>query len=541
VELEQPVRDYLNRYPAHLNSLPSTFHHAPNAIARSMNMRRNAMGTIKDILRYSTAGLSQREIAAAAGSSLGTVNTVLARIKGAALNDPLSLKEHELAAIVYPTPRKKAGSKPEPDMQYIHAELRRPAVTLNLLWEEYKAACPDGFGRSQFCAKYAQFLKHQDVYLRKVYKAGDQAMVDWAGMTMEYRDLNGDSHRVYFFVAILPASSLIYAEPFMDMGLQAWIQAHINAFEYFGGVPRLVIPDNLKAAVTKVRRYESSLNKTYQEMARYYRTAVLPTRVRSPRDKGPVENAVRIVEQRIMAVLRDRQFYSFPHLRQEAFETLRRVNESPFQKLPLSRKELFEKTEKLFLRPLPPSPYEYAVFKTVKVNFDYHVQYEGFYYSVPFEYARQQVEIRATTGTIEVLSGGDRIACHLRSYDPCRRYTTCNQHMPKNHQAMADWTPQRFITWALKIGKQTEAYILWLMEQREEPEQAFKTCTAILHMADTHRAQEMEQAAERAVGMRATSVTAFQLILKQVANESPLPLEHENIRGAAYYQEDHHA
>jgi transposase len=506
-----------------------------------MKMRRNAMGKIKDILRYSAAGLSQRETAVAAGSSLGTVNAVLTRIKEAGIKDPLSLKEHELAAAVYPTPRKKAGTKPEPDMEYIHTEMQRPGVTLNLLWEEYKAAHPEGFGRFQFCARYARFLKVNNVYLRKTYKAGDQAMVDWAGMTMNWSDRKGESHTVYFFVAVLPASSLIYAELFLDMSLEAWIEGHINAFEYFGGVPRLVIPDNLKAAVTKVNRYESCLNKTYAEMAKYYGTAVLPTRVRSPRDKGPVENAVKIVEQRVMAPLRDRQFHSFPELRQEALAALEGVNGRPFQRAPESRKELFEKTEKLFLAALPPSRYEFARFKTVKVNFDYHVQYEGFYYSVPFAYARQQVEIRATTRTIEVLSGGERVAAHLRSYEPSRRYTTCKEHMPKNHQAMADWTPQRFASWALTIGKRTEAYIIWLMEQREQPEQAFRTCTAILHMADTHSAAAMEQAAERAVGMRASSVKAFELILKRITVPERAPIRHENIRGAAYYREENHA
>jgi transposase len=374
-----------------------------------------------------------------------------------------------------------------------------------------------------------------------VYKAGDQAMVDWAGMTMNWTDRKGDSHTVYFFTAILPASSLMYAEPFLDMSLQAWIEGHINAFEYFGGAPRLIIPDNLKAAVTRVNRYESILNKTYAEMAKYYGTAALPTRVRSPRDKGPVENAVKIVEQRIIAVLRDRQFHSFSELRQEALAALEQVNGKPFQKLPESRRELFEKTEKLFLRALPPSRYEFALFKMVKVNFDYHVHYEGFYYSVPFEYAHKQVEIRATTRTIEVLSGGERIAAHLRSYDRSRRYTTWKEHMPKNHQAMADWTPERFSSWARKIGKRTEAYIIWLMEQREQPEQAFRTCTAVLHMADARSAAEMEQAAEQALQMHAASVKAFELILKRTAAQPPAPLAHENIRGAAYYREETHA
>lgn len=499
------------------------------------------MGTIKNILNYSSSGLSQREAAAAACSSLGTVSTVLTRIKQAGITDPLALAEHELAAIVYPTPRTKAGTKPEPDMEYLHAELQRPGVTLSLLWEEYKTAHPDGFGRSQFCAKYAAFLKQHQVYMRKVYKAGDQVMVDWAGMTMSYTDRKGDRHSVYFFVAILPASSFIYAEPFLEMNSQAWVEGHINAFEYFGGVPRLVIPDNLKTAVTKAGRYESVLNKSYTEMAQYYRTAILPTRVRAPRDKGPVENAVKNVETRIMAGLRDRQFQSFPELRREAMAALERVNALPFQKVPGSRRELFEKTEHTFLKALPPSRYQFAAFRLVKVNFDYHVQYEGFYYSVPFTYAHKQVEIRATTRTLEVLSGGERIAFHLRNYEPSRRYTTCVEHMPKNHQAMADWTPERFAAWAGKIGKQTEAYIIWLMEQREQPEQAFRTCTAILHMADTHRSAAMERGAEQALRMRASSVKAFELILRRIAAQPAAPIRHENIRGAAYYQEDCHA
>jgi transposase len=499
------------------------------------------MGKLKDILTYHASGLSQRETAEAAGASVGTVNTVLFRINGAGIKDPLSLKEHELAAIVYPTNRTKPGMKTEPDLEYLYREMQRPGVTLNLLWEEYREAHPEGYGRSQFCARYLRFLKGHEVYLRKVYKAGDQAMVDWAGMTMEYSDRRGDNHTVYFFVMVLPASSLIYAEPFVDMSLESWIAGHVRGFEYFGGVPRLLIPDNLKSGVKRVRRYESELNKTYLEMARYYRTAVLPTRVRAPRDKGPVENAVKQVENRVMAPLRDRQFHEFPELRQEALLALEGINTRPFQQIKGNRRELFETTEKQFLKSLPPSRYEFAWFKTVKVNFDYHVQWEGFYYSVPWEYARKEVEVRATGRTVEVFSGFERIAVHQRNYEGGRRYTTSVEHMPKNHQAMADWTPQRFTRWAARIGKRTEAYIIWLMGQRDQPEQAFRTCTAILHLADSAATAVMEEAAGRALQMRAGSFTAFELILKKAATEDPAPLRHQNIRGAAYYREDTHA
>jgi transposase len=504
-------------------------------------MRRIAMGNIKEILKFSASGLSRREIAAATGSSLGTVHAVISRINASGVKDPLALKEHELGAIVYPTAKAAAGTKPEPDLEFIHAEMKRPGVTLNLLWEEYKMQHPDGYGRSQFCARYFKFRKQNDVYLRKTYKAADQAMVDWAGQTMAYHDSRGNEHTVYFFVAILPATSLIYAEPFADMKLESWIQAHINAFEYFGGAPRLLIPDNLKTGVTRVNRYESDLNKTYVEMSRYYGTAILPARARKPRDKGPAENAVKIVEHNIMAPLRDRQFHSLPELRKEAMTALERVNDMPFQKMPGSRRALFEKNERSSLRPLPASPYEFAAFKLAKPSLDYHVLYEGFYYSVPWEYAHKQVEIRATTRTIEVFCDNSRIAAHLRSYDPSRRYTTCFQHMPKNHQAMADWTPQRFKNWAAKIGPHTEAYILWLMEQRDQPEQAFRTCAAILHLADTAAPGAMEEAAGNALQMRCYGYKSFSLMLKRIGMETPEPIKHENIRGAGYYGGHTHA
>jgi transposase len=508
------------------------------------------MGKIKEILKYSATGLSQREIAAAAGSSLGTVNTVLAKIKEAGIKDPLALKEHELGAIVYPTPRTiglkaQTERRPEPDLSYIHREMQRPGVTLTLLWEEYKTEHPDGLGRSQFCDRYYQFRKQNEVYMRKVYKAGDQGMVDWAGMTIAYTDRRGNAHKVYFFVAVLPATSLIYAEPFLNMQLEAWIEAHLNAFEYFGGVPRLLIPDNLKSAVNRVGRYESELNKTYVEMSRYYGTAILPARPREPRDKGPVENAVKIVEHKIIAPLRDRQFHSFPELRKEVLAAVEQVNSMPFQKLPGSRKELFEKTEQMLLKPLPPSRYEFAAFRLAKVNFDYHVQYEGFYYSVPFQYAHKQVEIRAATRIIEVFCGSERIAAHLRNYENARRYTTCFEHMPKKHQAMADWTPDRFKHWAAKIGSQTEAYIVSLMEQRDQPEQSFRTCAAILHLADTARCGDMEKAAGQALRMRSYSYKSFEIILKRIGAASSLethePVKHENIRGSQYYGEDTYA
>jgi len=499
------------------------------------------MGKVKEILRYSAAGLSQREIAAATASSLGTVNTVLSKIREAGIADPLALKEHELGAIVFPSPRVSMGIHPEPDMEYIRKELLRPGVTLNQLWTEYKEAHPDGYSRSQFCDRYHKFRIQSEVYMRKFYKAGDQMMVDWAGLTMTFVDGHGTVHKAWFFAAILPATSIIYTEPFLDMKMEAWIEAHIHALEYFGGAPRLFIPDNLKSAVKRINRHESEINKTYLEMARYYGAAVLPARPHSPRDKGPVENAVKIIEYKIIAALRDRQFHLFSELRQAVMAALDQVNEMPFQRLPGSRKELFDRTERQALRTLPSSRYEFATFKLAKVNFDYHVQYAGWFYSVPFAYAHKQVEIRATTRTIEVFCGFERIAVHLRNYESAKRYTTCFEHMPKNHQAMADWTPERFKNWAAKIGPHTEAYVIWLMEQRDQPEQSFRTCAAILHLADKAAPGDMEKAALQALRIRTYGFKSFELILKRVNSKPAAVTVHENIRGPEYYQEDNHA
>jgi transposase len=382
--------------------MPSTSHNALNTIFRSITMRRIAAGNIKEILKFNASGLSRREIAAAAGPSPGTVNTVLSRVNEPGVKDPLALKEHEPGAAVYPAVKADAGTKPEPDLEFIHAEMKRPGVTLNLLWEEHKIRHPDGYGRSRFRARYFKFRKRNDVYLRKTYKAADRAMVDRAGRTTAYHDSRGNERTVCFFVAVLPAASLTYAEPFADMKLESWIQAHPNAFACFGGAPRLLIPDNLKTGAARINRHESGPDKTYEAMSGYYGTAVLPARVRKPRDKGPAENAVKIVGHKITAPLRDRQFHPLPELRKEAVAAPEQVNEMPFRKMPGSRRALFEKNERSSLRPLPPSPYGFAAFRLAKPGLDYHAPYEGFYYSVPWGYAHKQVEIRAATRTIKV-------------------------------------------------------------------------------------------------------------------------------------------
>ena len=381
------------------------------------------MEKAREILRLSQMGLSQRDVAGATGCSLGTVNGVLARVRAAGVKDPLILETKELGSILYP-PVKSTG-KIEPDYEHIDREMKKKGVTLFLLWEEYKMNNPDGYMYTQFCTKYREYRKKNSVYMRKFYKAGERMMADWAGLTMSYSRAKGIEKKVYVFVAVLPASSYLYAEPLNDMRMESWISAHVNAFEYFGGVPRILVPDNTKTAVTKAGRHEAVLNRTYKETASYYGCAIVPARPYSATDKAPVETGVQIIERRIIAKLRHTLFLSFDELA-EAFDSeLETLNNQPFQKLPGCRRSAFLETEQKELMKLPSRRYEYAYFKQVTAGFDYHVALDkNQYYSIPCQYAGQIVLLRWNSRTVEVFFEGDRIACHTRNADPRRRYIT---------------------------------------------------------------------------------------------------------------------
>ncbi len=376
------------------------------------------MEKAKEILRLSLhMGLSQREVAAnlrfdGTGCSLGMVNAVLARVKEAGVADPLSLDTKELGSIIYPP--EHGGRKEEPDFPYIDKEMKKKGVTLFLLWEEYKVRHPEGCMYSQFCAKYREYRKQNSVYMRKVYKAGEQMLVDWAGLTMKYNGGGGTEKTAYVFVAVLPASSMLYAQPLADMKMESWIEGHVNAFEYFGGVPRLLVPDNAKTAVTKANRYEAELNKTYKEMAGHYGCAIVPARPYSPTDKAPAETGVQIVERRIIAKLRHTKFFSLEELGEAFRAELEALNDRPFQKQAGSRRSVFLSTEQHELMRLPARRYEYARFKQAKAGFDYHVALDKeHYYSVPYQFAGREVHIRSTSRTVEVFceGGTDSMPC----------------------------------------------------------------------------------------------------------------------------------
>jgi transposase len=381
------------------------------------------MEKAKEILRLSLQmGLGQRDVAIGTGCSLGMVSMVLRRVKKSAVIDPLSLSMKELGSIVYPPAKEK--DKTEPDFQHIDQEMKKKGVTLGLLWEEYKLQHPNGYMYTQFCTKYREYRKKNSVYMRKLYKYGERMLVDWAGLTMHYTEGNSNAKTAYVFVAILPASSFMYAQPFGDMKMENWIKGHVQAFEYFAGVPRLLVPDNAKTAVVKANRYEAELNKPYQEMAMHYEAVIVPARPASPTDKAPVETAVQIIERRIIAKLRHSQFLSFDELAETFHAELEALNDQPFQKLPGSRRSVFLENERHELQKLPSQRYEYAQFKQVKAGFDYHVALDKTcFYSVPYQYAGKMVLIRWNSRTVEVFCEGERIACHMREEENHKRYT----------------------------------------------------------------------------------------------------------------------
>ena len=496
------------------------------------------MEKAKEILRLSLEmGLSQRDVASGTGCSLGMVNAVLARVKEAELADPLGLGAKELGSIIYPPTR--GEKKAEVDFEFVDREMKKKGITLFLLWEEYRIKNPSGLMYTQFCTKYREYRKKNSVYMRKIYKAGERMFVDWAGLAMKYTSGRDGEKTAYIFVAVLPASSFMYAQPFADMKMESWITGHVNAFEYFEGIPRLLVPDNTKTAVTKAGRHEAELNRTYREMAEHYGAVIVPTRPYSPQDKAPVETGVRIVERRIIAKLRHSRFLSLEELAEAVCAEIEIINDQPFQKLPGSRRSVFLETEQHTLMKLPSRKYEYAQFKQAKAGFDYHVALDKtHYYSVPYRYAGHQVLIRWTSHVVEVFCGGERIACHLRSMDTRKRFVTEPSHMPESHRAVADWSPGRFISWAAKTGVKTKEYITSLLERKEHPEQAFRTCAGILRIASTVTQNRMEEVCALAMAQNIYSYTYFVKLLETHKRQNPVI--HENLRGKDYFKEQCH-
>ncbi len=508
-----------------------------------MAQRILTLRKIREILRMKWAlGLSDRQVAASLKIAHSTVGEYLKRAEQAGLNweQAQGLGEAELKAKLFPPRSPGSRQRPEPNWEQIDKELKQKGVTRMLLWEEYLAEYPDGYGYSQFCERFRRWADAQEApVMRKPKKAGEEAEVDYAGLTMPVIDPHtGEITQAEIFVGVLGASGLIYAEAQVDQSKPNWIRGHVRMFEFFGGVPRIVRPDNLKTGVSKASFYEPDLNPTYHELAAHYGTAVIPTRVRKPRDKALGENAVLQVERWVLAPLRKLRFFSVPDLNQAMRPRLDWLNDRRLTGQTHSRRELFVEIEKDALLPLPNYPFEYLEVKQAKVHLDYHVSFKKHQYSVPHQYTRKTVLIRASERMIEIYHQDKRIACHRRSDHP--GYSTEKEHMPANHRWVLAWSPERFIKWGCQIGPQTEMLIQTVLASRRHPEQAFRSCLGILKLADSASPQLLEAACGLALESGAASYKAVKRIMetkKDVLKARSLsePIAHEHIRGQNYY------
>lgn len=512
-----------------------------------MAKERLSMRKVREILRLKyEKQLSNRAIAKSCQVSRSTVSDYLERFRTSGLEWPLpdTVYDDELECRLFPVTKEPDRRKHMPKMEYIHEELKKKGVTLQLLWLEYKERHPDGYQYSYFCDLYQKWSGKIDISLRQHYKAGEKLFVDYAGQTVPISDSKtGDVVNAQIFIATFGASNYTYAEATLTQSLPDWIRSHTRAFEFFGGSPHILVPDNLKAGVTHPSRYEPDINPTYHEMAKHYGTVVIPARVKKPRDKAKVESAVRFVENRILAALRNHTFFSLSELNKVVAEKVHELNNLKFQKLDTTRYELFLKTDKPQLRPLPTKNYEYAEWKKTRVNMDYHIEFERHYYSVPYRHRKEQVDIRYTGTIIEIFSKSKRIALHQRNYKQ-GGFTTNADHMPTSHKQYLKWTPQRIIRWAYKNGPRTGQLVMGIMNSRRHHEQGFRACMGIMRLGRQYSQERLEKACERAVNIKSFSYKSVESILKQGLDKVPLtsescdqePVDHINIRGKYYYQ-----
>jgi transposase len=507
------------------------------------------MRQVREVLRLTAAGVSGHEIARRLGVAPSTVRLTLQRLAIARLGWPLpaEMTDAALEAQLFTAAGTRQGHRrhPEPDWPRIHHELKRKHVTLAMLWEEYVEQHPDGYRYSRFCELYRGWAGRLSVTMRQTHVGGDKLFVDYAGDTVPViiDRLTGKTRPAQIFVAVLGASNFTYAEASWTQALGDWIGAHIRAFAALGGVPNLLVPDNTKVAVIKACLHEPQVNRTYAEMAAHYDTAILPARPYRPRDKAKVEAAVLIIERWLLGRLRHRRFYGLADLNTAIGEMLRRLNEErPIRRLGVTRRALFEQLDRPNLKPLPAQPYAFAEWRVRRVGVDYHVEVEDHYYSVPYRFARSEVEVRLTPQTVEVFLKGERIAAHLRAGGN-HRHTTVPEHMPSSHRRYADWTIERIRREAATVGPATAALCELILERRPHPEQGFRACLGILRLVRPFGVDRLEAAATRAIEIGTLTYGSVRSILdhkldRQAAQRPPAdgaPLLHPNIRGPRYY------
>jgi len=514
------------------------------------------MRKIREVLRLSKdLQLSDRQVAQSCRMAHGTVANYLLRAKHAGLTWPLpeDLTDSGLEELLFAkgTFHGKHNGRAEPDWKTVHLELKRKGVTLYLLWDEYRQSHENSLGYSSFTDRYRAYRKTvTPVTLRQDHKAGEKAFVDYAGMTLPITDASsGDITQAQVFVGVLGASNYTYCEVTPSQTIPDWLGSHRRMLEFFGGSPEIIVPDNLKSGVKSACYFEPELNPAYAEFAQHYGVAIVPTRVRKPRDKAKVEAGVRFIEEQILAALRNRTFFSVREANDEVQDRLVPFNAKAFQKLEGSRKSVFEAVDKPALKPLPLEPYVISQWKKARVGTDYHIEVEKHYYSVPFEHAGKQVEVRLTTNVLEVYLDRGRIASHARKPDLPRykgRHSTLKEHMPPQHQKGLEWTPQRYVDWAAKTGPSTAQVVEKIMASRDHPQQGFRACRGLIQLGEKYGPSRLELACRRALAIRGPSYRTVKSILMGGLETLPLPEDpptplpvtpiHKNVRGSSYYK-----
>jgi transposase len=499
------------------------------------------MRKIREILRLKFAGLSPRQIAASVGSALSTIQECLRRAVAARVGWPLpdELDDAQLEALLYPL-KPHSDAIPPPDFAHVQRELSRPGVTRYLLWQEYKAQQPDGLQYTAFCVQYRKWLSRTaEPVMRFEHRAGEKCFVDYAGQTIGVIDRHtGEIRQAQIFVAVLGCSAYTYAEATWTQTLPDWLGAHVRALEFFGGAPAALVPDNLKSGVDRAHRYEPDLNRAYAEFAEHYGLAILPARVRKPRDKAKVENGVLNVERWILARLRDRQFFSLTELNIAIDELLLECNERPFQKLDGSRRSHYIELDRPALKALPPRAYEYAQWKVARVHPDYHIEVEHAYYSVPYKHIGERVEVRITARMIEIFARRQLLASHLRLFKRGAR-ATLDAHRPANHRAVIETTIERLLARAEAIAPAVARVLREQFNRKRHPEEALRVAQGILRLAQDFSPAQLAAACERAIKLKACSYRSVRAFITTPPTEPgesrQLALVHENVRGSDYF------
>lgn len=509
------------------------------------------MRKIREILRLRWClGYGVRQTAASVGLSTGVVSrtTVRASATGLSWEAAEALSEAELEARLYGRPTAAGSNRAEPDPAWMEAELRRPGMTLELLHLEYLEQHPSGLRYTAFCERHRRWKRRRKVTLRQVHKAGERLQVDYSGKRpwVVSRE-TGERMAVELFVAVLPASGMIFAKATATQQLRDWVSVHMDALEYIGGVPRALVPDQLRSAVSEPDAYEPGINRTYQDLARHYGTAVVPARPASPQDKGKVERAVLTAQRWILARLRHETFFSIGELNARIAELLADVNARPQKHLGgVSRRELFERIERSALGALPSKRFEPSSWRRAKVNRDYHVELERHYYSVPYVLVGERVEARLTAQGVEIFLRDQRVAAHARSYEPYRT-TTDPRHRPPNHTAWVEQDPGGLLAWASGVGEHAQAYMRRLLDAdgNFHADTRWRSGCGLRRIGNKYGADRTERACEIALRLGGRSYKHVANILKhgrdkhapsQTSHTDATPIEHSQVRGPEYYQ-----